>query len=219
MDSQTTIPDTVVPELWFDCVHQQGGRDYLVSEPWQTFPGRMQAWCQDRQVWFRVSKRELPANLPDPTRYWVQGFLTGNTPRQPDADDGDPALDRWRQLAEEFLATGLWPSDTDDHRVGQWRQDADVLRDIGLALADTALPAVEVRLPPALAHKAVTAWERDDLDGPAYETLVQRAWRHRAATLALIGLAVRERGRREPDAVRVELDAQLVVEAIQSAEA
>jgi len=84
------------------------GRDYLLHNPWQTFPGRMSAWCATRQVSFRVSKSELPTDLPAATRYWVQGFLVGNVPRQPATDDFDgPAVAAWQAKADRFLATGI----------------------------------------------------------------------------------------------------------------
>ena len=73
MDDEHALPDGVDPELCFDCCHHPGPRDYLIDEPWHTFPGRMQAWCQARQVWFRVSRAGLPDQLPLPTEYWVRG--------------------------------------------------------------------------------------------------------------------------------------------------
>lgn len=73
-------------------------------------PRRISAWCAEGQVGFRVSKSELPPEVPVATSYWVQGFLTGNVPRQPDDDDWDsPAVTEWRAKAERFLVTGNWP--------------------------------------------------------------------------------------------------------------
>lgn len=102
------LPADVDPELWFECCHHAGARDYLLNSPWHTFPGRMSAWCATRQVSFRVSKSELPADLPATTRYWVRGFLVGNVPRQPDADDDDsPAIAAWQAKADRFLASWI----------------------------------------------------------------------------------------------------------------
>ena len=111
MADDEALPDGIDPEIWFECIHHPGSRDYLVSEPWQTSPGRMQAWCGTRHVWFRVSKSSLPEHLPLPTRYWVEGFLVGNVPRQPDVDDDDDgaAVNEWRASAHHFIATGRWP--------------------------------------------------------------------------------------------------------------
>ena len=69
----------------------------------------MSAWCETRRVGFRVSKGELPADLPLTTRYWIQGFLTGNLPCQPDAEEDSPEMAEWQANAGRFLATGHWP--------------------------------------------------------------------------------------------------------------
>lgn len=108
------LPDDVDPELWFDCVMGEGGRDYFTENPWHTFPGRMSAWCDEGQFEFRVSKNQLPETLPVATTYWVRGFLTGNVPRQPTWDyDDDPALVEWNEHARDFLQTGTWPVEGD----------------------------------------------------------------------------------------------------------
>lgn len=76
-----------------------------------------------------------------------------------------------------------------------------------------------VRLPADLAAQALKSWERDDTDGdlPA-ESPEQRTTRHRAGTLALIGLAIQEDGRREGDEVTVELDAREIGNALETAD-
>jgi len=76
---------------------------------------------------------------------------------------------------------------------------------------------VSFRLPQALADAAVRAWERDDLDDVP-ETPAQRLARHRAATLALIGVAIKERGVRDGDEIVVPLDAGLIALAMDAAE-
>lgn len=58
MEAQQGLPDDIDPDLWFECRHHAGARDYILREPWQTFPGRIHAWCQERQESFRVSKSE-----------------------------------------------------------------------------------------------------------------------------------------------------------------
>jgi hypothetical protein len=103
-------------------------------------------------------------------------------------------------------------ADTDRQR--QYREDALVLGELGSALFHGELPKVEVRLPRALAEKAVAAWERDDDDGPPDpEDFEQRAQRHRAATLALIGLSIVNGGRWDADDVVVELSSDFIGEA------
>jgi hypothetical protein len=101
-----------------------------------------------------------------------------------------------------------------------WAGDARVLADIGLALTSRDLPPVEVRLPGALAELAVGAWERDDSESgsTAGETIEQRQVRHRAAALALIGLAVNELGWRDGGDVVVELSPDLIGDAFRAAD-
>jgi hypothetical protein len=217
MEGPPGLPDDIDPELWFECAHHPGERDYIVREPWQTFPGRIHAWCQKRQVSFRVSKVQMPDKVPTATRYWVDGFLIGNTPRQPVADDfDDPAVVAWRSKVEQFLVDGVWPQMSDLKR--QWFEDAQALADIGRALEGHEFPTIRVRLPVALADRAVAAWMREDEAEPD-ESPSERIWRQRAGVLALIGLAVQERGAADGDGVEVALPADLVANAIDAIEA
>jgi hypothetical protein len=218
MDETPVLPDGVDAELWFECCHHQGARDYLLSTAWHTFPGRMSAWCSVRRIGFRVSKCDLPADLPTATRYWVQGFLTGNLPRQPDADDDDsPAIVVWKAHAERFLATGMWPPAIGTEQQRQWWADAQVLGQLGEVLADVPVPLVKVHLPSGLADEAAAAWVRgDDGEPPAYETAEQRVDRQRAADLARIGLAIETQGRRDGDSVEIDLSADILMAAIRA---
>jgi hypothetical protein len=75
-----------------------------------------------------------------------------------------------------------------------------------------------VRIPTALADVSLAAWAREDDEAPAYETAEQRIYRDRAADLALVGLSIEARGRRDGDAVVVDLSADLLVAAIQAAD-
>ena len=50
----------------------------------------------------------------------------------------------------------------DTERQAQYRNDARVLASLGAHFATMKLPDVEVRVPRALADKAVAAWERDE---------------------------------------------------------
>lgn len=86
---------------------------------------------------------------------------------------------------------------------------------IGQLLTPVQLPDVEVRLPRKLADAAAAAWDRDDLED-VEETLEQRQLRHRAGTLALVGLAVQEHGRVDGDEVVVPLNARLVALAVEA---
>jgi hypothetical protein len=96
--------------------------------------------------------------------------------------------------------------------------DAASLASIGKHLSALALPAVSVRLPLALADLATTAWNRDELEATEAETAKQRAVRHQAGALALIGLSIVERGRVDGEFVDVDLDPGLVGDALRAAD-
>ncbi len=215
-DELVELPEWVDPELWFECPHDAGARDYLLNEGWHTFPGRMPAWCAGRRVSFRVSQSELPSNLPAVTRYWVAGFLVGNVPRQPDEDDdGSPAMARWQENADQFLATGFWPPLLRSEVTIRWIEDARVLAELGRVLADVELPVVQVRLPRELADQAAAAWDRDDdHEGLLEESTELREYHGQAAVLALIGRAVHDAGHQPGEAVLVELSTDLIARAV-----
>jgi hypothetical protein len=101
----------------------------------------------------------------------------------------------------------------------QYREDAQVLGEVGWSLSRAELPLVEVRLPRALGAKAVAAWEREGNEGPldpdSYE---QRVQRHRAGTLRLIGLSIVERGRWDGEQVVVPLGPGLIGAAVDAAD-
>jgi hypothetical protein len=66
---------------------------------------------------------------------------------------------------------------------------------------------------------ALAAWQRDHDEGPLEpETYEQRAQRHRAAMLSLIGLSIETSGRWEDDHVVVALSADLIGIALYAAE-
>jgi len=97
-------------------------------------------------------------------------------------------------------------------------REAGTLGEIGALLARLQLPEVDVHLPGDPARAAVAAWERDDLGDSGPETPEQHLQRHRAGSLALIGLAIKERGRWQDDEVVVALDAGLVGLAVDAAD-
>jgi hypothetical protein len=106
--------------------------------------------------------------------------------------------------------------ETPDQR--QFREDARVLGHIGWRLVHSDMPDVEVRLPRALAESAVAAWERDH-EGPADpESHEQRAQRHHAGTLGLIGLSIENGGRWEADEVVVGLSPNPIGNAVNAAD-
>ena len=100
----------------------------------------------------------------------------------------------------------------------RYKQDAAVLGEIGVTLARAELPNIEVRLPEQLARAAVEAWERAELDDRSSETFEQRALRHRAGALALIGLVVSEYGRKDGEEIVVALSPGLIGSALAAAD-
>ena len=77
----------------------------------------------------------------------------------------------------------------------QWREDNNTLAQTGRELFHIET-LVNVRLPLDLARHAVAAWERENTDDHRVDTETQdeRILRHRAGSLALIGLEIREKG-------------------------
>jgi hypothetical protein len=101
---------------------------------------------------------------------------------------------------------------------GQWRKDEQVLAEIGSAVAPQ-VKRVEIRVPRPLADAAAAAWRRND-QASSGESETEEAHRSRrcAASLALIGLSIAERGRVEDDSVVVELDARFIGDALNAAD-
>jgi hypothetical protein len=100
-----------------------------------------------------------------------------------------------------------------------WRRELRVLGEAGAVFNEASLPEIEVRLPRHLAEQAVAAWERDDGEAPlAPESYEQSVQRRRAATLALIGLAITNAGRWDGDEVVVELHPVFIGVAMDAAD-
>ena len=110
-------------------------------------------------------------------------------------------------------------ADVEDARYQQWAQDGEVLANIGRAIREQPT-RVRVRLPRALADKALSAWQRDDENEPPLppETPEQRHVRYRAAALGLIGLSVENECVLDNDEVVVELDAWQIGDAFRAAD-
>lgn len=99
-----------------------------------------------------------------------------------------------------------------------FREEARLLGEIGAVLSRAELPKVTVRIPSTLADAAVAAWRRDDEDELNPESYEQRVLRHRAGALALIGLAVEERGRTDGGEVVVDLHPDVIGIAVDAAD-
>lgn len=100
----------------------------------------------------------------------------------------------------------------------RYRDDESALVAIGRALGHVELPTVQVRIPRLLAEQAVAAWDRDENEPVAEESLEQRIHRHRAGVLALIGLTIAQRGRWLDNEVVVDLGSALVAGATDAAD-
>lgn len=102
----------------------------------------------------------------------------------------------------------------------EYGDEARALGEIGAVFRDAGLPAVRVVVPAVLAERAVASWQRDDEGtAPRTEDPTERLRRHRAGTLALIGLAITERG--QTDAAGntvVDLSPELVGVAMNAAD-
>ncbi|MEU9620971.1 MULTISPECIES: hypothetical protein [unclassified Streptomyces] len=92
----------------------------------------------------------------------------------------------------------------DQEQYARYREDSKVLAAIGEHV-DAQVGRVTVRLPRATAEAAAAAWDRDELGELGEETHEQYALRDQAGELALIGLAISERGRWEGEEVVIDL--------------
>ncbi|MEU4192783.1 hypothetical protein AB0E69_12850 [Kribbella sp. NPDC026611] len=101
-----------------------------------------------------------------------------------------------------------------------YANDARVLGLIGTTFRSVQLPTIRVTVPAALAERAVDAWRREEANAvPQPEDAAYRLHRHRAGTLALIGLTITERGQLDADGnTVVDLDPELVGVAMDAAD-
>jgi hypothetical protein len=99
-----------------------------------------------------------------------------------------------------------------------WAADRAVLAEIGARLF-AQQQRITVRLPRELAAKASAAWNREESERlPEDKTPEEKLTRYRAGFLALIGLAVSERGLEEGDEIVVDVTAWEIGESLNSAE-
>jgi hypothetical protein len=91
-----------------------------------------------------------------------------------------------------------------------------VLAAIGTRL-ESQVDRVSVRLPRSLAEAAVAAWDREETDGVGEESREEYELRDDAAELALIGLAVHDRGVWDGEEVVVDLDVIQAAAALRAA--
>ncbi|MFI2333842.1 hypothetical protein ACH474_10640 [Nocardia rhamnosiphila] len=103
----------------------------------------------------------------------------------------------------------------DQDQYARYAADRQVLRAIGAHLG-SEVGRVEVRIPRAMAESAMAAWNRDESDDMGEESREQGALREDAAELALIGLAIDERGVWNGDDVVVDLDIARIAAALRA---
>jgi hypothetical protein len=102
----------------------------------------------------------------------------------------------------------------------RWLEDEKVLAEIGNHLQFVNRD-IEVHIPITLAKSAISAWNRNDTGGSESidnETCKQRTIRHRAGSLALIGLALSLRGCNRNAGTSILLDSWLIAHALDAAD-
>jgi hypothetical protein len=100
-------------KLWFRTSHCSG-KHFILGNP-HTDHGRIYAWCPKKQTGFCVSKLEI-TSLSKESKYWIEGFLSGNEPEPPDESDISSTQDyfksrkykKWEKAIAEFKETGYW---------------------------------------------------------------------------------------------------------------
>jgi hypothetical protein len=105
---------------------------------------------------------------------------------------------------------------SDREQYVRYRNDRTALAAIGADL-DQQVGRIRVRLPRSLAESAVAAWNRDELHEVGEESREEHELRDDAAELALIGLAITERGVPDGDQIVIDLDIVQVAAALRTA--
>jgi hypothetical protein len=122
-----------------------------------------------------------------------------------------------RFIRETFGVTLRAQGETVKGPLARYRSDEAILAAIGREFKHQET-VVEVRITKALADQAVAAWERDETETIPDETPAARQLRHRSGALALIGLAIQERGRVDGDGVVLELNSWQIGDALNAAD-
>jgi Domain of unknown function (DUF4279) len=149
-------------------------------------------------------------------------------PRDGEADLGFALDERWLEVISQTgafvdideydLTAKASSADETARQYMRYEDEAATLAAVGAALFPQPT-SLTMRLPRELADRAVTAWHRDDDSGPAkHETPRERTARHRAGTLALIGLAIEQTGKSDGGDVICELDAWHIGDALGAAD-
>ena len=99
----------------------------------------------------------------------------------------------------------------------RYRNDQTALAAIGAHL-EPQVSRIRVRLPRSLAELAVAAWNREELGQIGEESREEYELRNDAAELALIGLAISERGVWDGPEATVDLDVVHIAAALRAAQ-
>ena len=107
-----SLEDSVDPKLWFET---RCGRDFILPGRGHKSLGRMRAWCPHADERYLVSKSEI-GFASEQTRYFIDGFLSGNEPDPPDPELSNPIdppqpyddVAAWMRACQRFRATGSW---------------------------------------------------------------------------------------------------------------
>lgn len=160
-----------------------------------------------------------PGSLRPAKEGWVRietaNSRQKNTVIERPANEAVPLFQRF--IRETFGITLETQGDTMKGPLARYRSDEAVLAAIGREFQGQGT-VVEVRIPKALADQAIAAWERDETETVPRETLAECQVRHRSGALALIGLAIQERGRVVGDTVVIELDSWQIGDALNAAD-
>ena len=97
--------------LWFELENCEG-RHFLIGNP-HTYKGRIDAYCPIKNTTFCISYKEIK-KMSIESKYWLQGYLSGNEPDPPEEYDGESAVDffqsmrykEWELKIQKFKETG-----------------------------------------------------------------------------------------------------------------
>lgn len=98
--------------LWFSLNdHECSGEHFIIGNP-HTFNGRILGYCMEKRKSFYFSKTEIN-RMSLETKYWIEGYLSGNEPEPPTDSDGDVDFNsdsylHWKESIELFHETGVW---------------------------------------------------------------------------------------------------------------
>ncbi|HYN97943.1 MAG TPA: hypothetical protein VES42_29220 [Pilimelia sp.] len=147
------LPPGVDPLLWLDA--GDCGRHFLARGRSHTRRGAMVAWCPEEGRYTSATMAEL-AVCSEQARYYARGFLSGNEPDWPVAEDGDdmtvdhPLWDRWWAAVDWFHQTGRWEPPTVGPAPAPLWADDDSVDDDEAAEKEAAVRAAAPVPDPAL---------------------------------------------------------------------